>query len=132
MRLFKSVILLLSLAYLLSAVPVMAVTPTTDDHLFSACKTNSLTANSAICKAKGTTTNPVNKRIKIAADIVAIATGVAAVISIILAGVTMVTSAGNAEAVANARKTITYAVVGLVVVALAWTIISFVTDRLIK
>jgi hypothetical protein len=104
----------------------------TNDQLFSACDTNAQTASSPICKDRNTTTNPVNKKIKIAADIVALVTGIAAVIFIILGGFTMITSAGNTEAVANSRKRITNALIGLVIVALAWTLIAFVTDRLIK
>jgi hypothetical protein len=102
-----------------------------DSALFSACNTNAQTQASPVCQDKGTTTNPVNHIIKVAADIIAILTGVSAVIFIILGGLTMVTSSGNTEAVGNARKRITYAVVGLVVVSLAWTIITFVTDKLI-
>jgi hypothetical protein len=54
------------------------------------------------------------------------------VVMIIFGGITMITSAGNPEAVANARKRIIYSVVGVAVVALAWLIISFTTTRLIK
>ena len=95
------------------------------------CNTNSLTKNSPICQTSPST-NPINDKIKVAADIVALLTGVAAVIFIILGGITMITSAGNAEAIANARKRITYAVIGLVIVALAWVVVAFVTDKFIK
>jgi hypothetical protein len=101
-----------------------------DSALFSAC--NSQTQNSPVCRSQGTKTNPVNHIIKVATDIVALVTGLAAVIIIIVGGLTMVTSAGNAEAVANSRKRITYAIVGLAIVSLAWVIISFTIDRLIK
>jgi hypothetical protein len=52
------------------------------------------------------------------------------VIMIIIAGFAMVTSAGNSEAVANARRRIVSAIVGLLIVALAWAIVRFVVDRL--
>lgn len=121
--------LAIALAVLLApAVPVLA---DTNGQLFDPCKTNAKTAKSPICQPP-TTTNPINEKIKVAAAIVAIATGLAAVIFIILGGITMITSGGNAENVANARKRIIYAVVGLVIVGLAYTIISFVTDKLIK
>jgi hypothetical protein len=112
-----------------SAAP--AVAATTNDKLFGACDTNSLTKKSPICQPNPTT-NPVNDKIKVAADIVAIGTGVAAVIFIMLGGFTMITSNGNSEAVANARKRVIYAVIGLVIVALAWTAVAFVTDKFIK
>jgi len=128
----RKLIYLVSLMLFSVSPLALAAASTTDQELFSACDTNTQTVNSPICKSRGTTTNPVNRTIKVAADIIAIATGVAAVIFIILGGFTMITSAGNAEAVANARKRVTTAIIGLVIVALAWTLISFVTDRLIK
>lgn len=117
----------------LAFLPLVLTAPAfadTNDQLFSACKNGAQA--SSVCQAKGTKTNPVLHVLKTAADIVALATGAAAVVMVILAGITMITSSGNPEAIANSRKRITYALVGLVVVALAWTAISFVIDKLIK
>lgn len=125
MRITKILLAFLVLMALFIPVKVAA----DDSQLFAACKQ---APTSAICQDKGTKTNPVNHIIHVAADIVAALTGVAAVVFIILGGLTMVTSGGNTEAVANARKRIIYAVIGLVIVALAWTIITFLTDKLIK
>jgi hypothetical protein len=102
-----------------------------DSALFRACNANTQTQSSTICQSKGTKTNPVNHIINVAASIVAILTGIAAVIFIILGGLTMVTSRGNTEAVTNARKRIIYAVVGLIIVTLAWAAITFLTNKLI-
>lgn len=52
--------------------------------------------------------------------------GVIAVIMIMVAGVRLVTSAGNEEGVKKAKSTLVYAVVGLVLVALAQVIVHFV------
>jgi amino acid transporter len=65
----------------------------------------------------------------IAADVVNILSsvvGVLAVIMIIYAGFRYVSSAGSDEAVKGAKNTILYAVIGLVVVALAQLIVHFV------
>jgi hypothetical protein len=75
--------------------------------------------------------NPVNHVLKVAADIVALLTGIAAVIIIIIGGFTMVTSAGNTEAVTNARRRIVSALIGLVIVALAWTLVTFAINKLL-
>jgi uncharacterized membrane protein len=56
--------------------------------------------------------------------------GVIAVIMIIIAGLTMVTSAGDAEKAKKAKSTITYALVGMVVVMLVQVIVRFVISRL--
>ena len=125
--------LLIFIIFALGFLPATALSArvfaaSSNDQIFSACNQ---TPDSPICQDRNTTTNPVNHIIKVAADIVALLTGVAAVIFIILGGLTMTSSAGNAQAVADARKRIVYAVIGLVVVALAWAIITFLTDRLI-
>ncbi len=106
--------------------------PASASQLFPVCDKNSRTADSPICNDQNTTTNPVNKRIKAAADTIAVLAGAVAVVMIVISGFTMITSAGNAEAIANSRKRLVAAIVGLLIIALAWTIISFVTDRLIK
>lgn len=76
--------------------------------------------------------NPLVNIINAAAGIIALLTGVGAVIMIIVGGFGMVTSGGNAESVTKARRRIIYAVVALVIVALAYTITRFITDRLVQ
>jgi len=53
-------------------------------------------------------------------------TGLAAVVIIISAGFRYTTSGGDAEAIKKAKNTILYAVVGLLVVAMAFVITQFV------
>lgn len=52
--------------------------------------------------------------------------GLAAVGFIIYGGVTLVTSAGNEDAMGNAKKIITYAVVGIIIVLLSFVIVQAV------
>lgn len=54
--------------------------------------------------------------------------GILAVIMVVYGGVTYVTSAGNDEAIGNAKKIIMYAVVGLIVILLSFAIIRTVLD----
>lgn len=65
-----------------------------------------------------------------AVNIIAIIAGIAAVIIIIIAGIKYITSQGDPAAVSNAKQTIIYAAIGLVVVALARQIISYVINKL--
>lgn len=84
-------------------------------------------------------TGPKNV-INTAANILALITGVGAVIMIIISGFKFVTAGGAApgqrsgdpNAIKSARNTLTAAIIGLFVVALAWTIIRFATDKLIQ
>lgn len=55
--------------------------------------------------------------------------GVVAVIIIIIAGLLYVTSSGDPGKVTKAKNTLLYAVVGLVIILLAFTITAFVTGR---
>jgi hypothetical protein len=101
------------------------------------CSRGSAQANSAVCTQadKGNRSDKNNNvildTIRTAANIVASVTGVAAVIMIIVGGFSYVTSAGNSEQVANARRRIINSAIGLVVIALAWTITTFVLNNVI-
>lgn len=50
-----------------------------------------------------------------------------AVIMVILGGFTWLTAAGNEEKVERAKKIISAAVIGLIIVLLAWAVVIFVT-----
>ncbi len=55
--------------------------------------------------------------------------GLIAVIFILYGGFLWLTSGGNEDKIAKAKKTITAAVVGLIVVLLAWAIVIFVVGQ---
>jgi hypothetical protein len=100
--------------------------------------------NSPTCKQNaaqnGSTTNPAVHIIQTAANILATVGGIGAVIVIIISGFMFVTAGGGVggqrstdpSKAKNARAALTGAVIGLVIIALAWTIITFVTDKLVK
>ncbi len=54
-----------------------------------------------------------------------------AVIMIIYGGFIWLTAAGNEERIASAKKIISAAIIGLVIILLAWAIVWFVTQGLI-
>jgi hypothetical protein len=56
--------------------------------------------------------------------------GTLAVVVIVIAGFKMVMSQGNTEAIEGAKKSITWAVIGLVVTLLAYTIVAIVSSTL--
>jgi len=55
--------------------------------------------------------------------------GVLAVIMIIVAGVQMITSAGDPGAVTKAKRTLVYSIVGLIVAVLAYAIVNFIIGK---
>lgn len=64
-----------------------------------------------------------------ALNIVYFLAGVIAVIAIIFAGFTFVAAGSDPAAVTKARNTILYAIIGLVVIILAFFITNFITGR---
>ncbi|MEO5627555.1 MAG: hypothetical protein ABIQ89_01565 [Candidatus Saccharimonadales bacterium] len=65
-----------------------------------------------------------------ATQLVAVFTGVASVIAIIIGGFQYVTSGGDSQKTAKAKSVILYAVIGLVVAVSAQTILVFVINKL--
>lgn len=62
-------------------------------------------------------------------DIFSLIVGVIAVIMIIIGGLKYITSGGDSGNVTSAKNTILYAIVGLIIVALAQIIVRFVLGR---
>lgn len=58
--------------------------------------------------------------------------GVIAVILIVYAGFKWMTAAGNEEAVDSAKKLLTAAIIGLIIIFMAWGIATFVLSRLVN
>ena len=52
--------------------------------------------------------------------------GIALFLMLLIGGFKYLTSGGNPESVASAQKTITYAIIGLIIVALAFLILVFI------
>ena len=56
--------------------------------------------------------------------------GILAVVMIIVSGLKMTMSAGDAGAVQKAKNTLVYAIIGLVIAVLAYAIVNFVLKKL--
>jgi hypothetical protein len=67
--------------------------------------------------------------IKLIINIVSVIVGVVAVVMIIWGGLKYITSGGDSSNVSSAKNTIIYAIVGLVIVALAQFIVRFVLGK---
>lgn len=74
-------------------------------------------------------TSTVNHLITVVINILSVIVGVIAVIMIIIGGFRYITSAGKQESVTSAKNTILYAIIGLVIVALAQIIVHFVLNK---
>jgi hypothetical protein len=61
--------------------------------------------------------------------ILSVAAGIASVIMIIISGMKYITSGGDSNSVASAKRTLIYALVGLIIVALSQSIVKFVLKK---
>jgi hypothetical protein len=73
----------------------------------------------------------VDSVVEIVVNVLLFIVGIISVIMIIIGGIRFVTAGGNAASVTAARNTILYAVIGLIVAALAYAIVQFVVDQFI-
>ena len=74
-------------------------------------------------------TSSANQVLNSSLNVVYFVAGVVAVVAIILAGFKYATAAGDSAAIAKAKNTILYAVIGLVVIILAFAITWFVIGK---
>ena len=123
--------LILSLAIIIGASSFVPVT-NVSAQLFNgatkeACKGAQLSDGGANCGNEGQKANKTLERI---INLLTVIVGIVAVVMIIVNGFRFITSGGDANAVAAARNGLIYAIVGLVVVALAQVIVRFIINRL--
>ena len=105
--------------------PVYAQDPT-DSAKAQVCNGVTGNATSGSCAAGGAN---LSKIIAALLNVLSVVAGIAAVIMIIVSGLKYITSNGDAQAVAGAKRTLIYAIVGLVVVAASQVIVKFVIAK---
>jgi hypothetical protein len=99
------------------------------------CNGAKLDVSNAACSNTDNATEAntrVNGIIKTVIDLFSLVVGIIAVIMIIIGGLKYITSGGDSGNVTGAKNTILYAVIGLVVVALAQFIVKFVLGKATK
>lgn len=125
----KRLFLTLSLVATLSGVVAFATPVLAVDPLDNACK--GAASNAAVCEEdKQETVSGKGGILYRVTQLISAIAGVAAVIAMIVGGFMYVLSNGDAAKATTARNTLIYAAVGLVVIVLAQSIISFVVNRL--
>lgn len=77
----------------------------------------------------GGASTKVNEVLTLVINIFSLIVGVVAVIMIIIGGLKYITSGGDSGNVTGAKNTIMYAVIGLIVVALAQFLVRFVLEK---
>lgn len=126
----KRLFLTLSLVATLSGVVGFAAPALAIDPLDNACKEKG-SGSSAVCEEnKQETVSGTNGILYRVTQLISAIAGVVAVITMIVGGFMYVLSNGDAAKAATARNTLIYAAVGLVVIILSQSIITFVVNRI--
>lgn len=86
-------------------------------------------APGTVCSTFSTQESDVNSLISAVINIFSIVVGIIAVVMIIFGGFRYITSGGDSTKVTSARNTILYAIIGLIIVALAQFIVKFVLKK---
>jgi hypothetical protein len=97
------------------------------DQKSNLCGGAELRVKSGNCAGDGTAR--LNSVVGNIVNVLSVIVGIVAVIMIIIGGFKYITSGGDSGSITSAKHTILYAIVGLVVVALAQFIVRFVLDK---
>ena len=90
---------------------------------------SALGSNATCTKNSGNGTS-LNSVVKAIINVLSIVIGIVAVIMIMVGGFRYITSGGDSNNITSAKNTILYAIVGLVVVALAQALVQFVLNKI--
>jgi len=127
MKKIQTLVLTVALAF-----GVMAIVPApVNAQLFQgskreACKGANVSNNNGNCG----TSNDLNKTIQSIVNLLTVIVGIVAVIMIIVNGFRFITSGGDTNAVTSARNGLIYAIVGLVIAAMAQIIVRYVINKI--
>lgn len=125
-KLLLTTLTMSGLLFLPLMVPVAVHANSATDALCTGASGN--IAGGGSCSGPGST-NAVNSIIKWILEIFSVIVGIAAVIMIVVGGLKYTISGGDSARVTGAKDTILFAIVGLVVVALAQIIVHFVLSN---
>lgn len=139
-KLFITVALATSMLVPVAAIVAIPATVSADNDINSGlCAGVSLDATkSGVCDPKAadaqnkTPQQRINDIVTVVVNIFSLVVGIVAVIMIIIGGFRYITSGGDSGKVNSAKDTILYAIIGLVVVALAQFLVRFVLARVIQ
>lgn len=126
-----SLLLACSLCFGVAGTASAAVCNTASNPLQCACSAGGGASSSPACNpGKGDPIAGPNGILKKASLVIAFIGGVTAVIIILLGGFMFVTANGDAQKVANARRAVLGAVIGIIIIAASESIIIFVVNKL--
>ena len=131
MNKFKHYILgvvMLALSMVPITIPPMASAATISDSVCGAAQDLTVDSTKTCADTKGSEKNFQNLLATIV-NVLSLVVGALAVVMIIFAGFRYITSGGNQEGVKSAKQALIYAIIGIIIVALAQIIVKFVLNQ---
>jgi len=126
----------LALVLVPMVVPVMVSADTVQSGLCNGINSGftggDIGSDSGGCGATTTNSNGLAGIAKTILNIFSWVVGIVSVIMIIMGGFRYITSGGDSGKVTSAKNTIVYAIIGLIIVALAQVIVAFVVNKAIN
>lgn len=134
MNIFKNKLKLILASLTLAVVPLLVpvVVSAAPPNITEQVQQGTCLSVNGDCPADGDAETKVNNIITTVINVFSLVVGVVSVIMIIIGGLKYITSGGESNNVTSAKNTIMYALVGLVIVALAQVIVRFVLGRVLK
>jgi Type IV secretion system pilin len=123
MKKWKQLILSALLVLGVGATTLLSTNNASAITVFSQCSGSS---SSSICAAKG---DSAGSMIKIVINTALTILGMIAVLMIVIGGIRYTTSNGNSTQIKEAKDTILYSIVGLVVAIMSYAIVNFVVSQ---
>lgn len=114
---------------LLVPVAVPAVVMAQPNIQESLCGGVNLTTDPTACTQEGNENAPLNNIITLVINVFSVIVGFIAIVMMIYGGFKYITSSGDSGNVTAAKNTIMYALIGLIIVALAQIIVRFVLAK---
>lgn len=111
------------------AMPMSAAAADINNSLGCGATLNVENADGSSCTSDDATFHNLQELLNLVINVFSLVVGVIAVIMIIVGGLRYITSGGDSSKVGGAKTTIIYALVGLVIVALAQLIVHFVLSQ---
>lgn len=111
------------------AFSVSAYAVNLNEQVCSGSKNLNLNSGPADCSTTSVNSSSVSSDIQTVVEWFSIIVGIIAVVMIIVGGLKYITSGGESSKVSSAKTTIIYAIVGLIIVALAQIIVHFVLAK---
>ena len=111
------------------AVAVVSAAPLFEESKKEACAGAQLTKSASADCSSGAQ-QKLDKTLDSIINLFSLIIGIIAVIMVIVSGFRYITSNGDSNAIGTAKNTLIYAIVGLIIVALAQVIVRFVLDKI--